>query len=108
MNIRENEPIFGAMARIREWNAAASAPRGVYIQTLGCQQNEADSEKLRGMAEDMGYRSVDTPEEAELILINTCAVREHAELRALSLIGNCKRLREKNPNHKYTAINPNT
>ena len=98
MNIRENEPIFGAMARIREWNAAASAPRGVYIQTLGCQQNEADSEKLRGMAEDMGYRSVDTPEEAELILINTCAVREHAELRALSLIGNCKRLREKNPN----------
>ena len=98
MNIREDLAISAAIARIREWNAAAPSARGLYIQTLGCQQNEADSEKLRGMAEEMGYRSVDTPEEAELILINTCAVREHAELRALSLIGNCKRLREKNPN----------
>ena len=54
--------------------------------TLGCQQNEADSERLMGMAREMGYEMTDTPENASLILVNTCAIREHAEKRALSLI----------------------
>ena len=45
----------------------------------------------------MGYRLTDTPEEASLLLINTCAIREHAELRALSIIGGYKHIREKRP-----------
>ena len=68
-----------------------------YVLTFGCQQNEADSEKLLGMCEEMGYTPTETADDADLILVNTCAVREHAELRALSIIGGFKRRREQNP-----------
>ena len=67
-----------------------------YIETAGCQQNEADSEKLTGMAVDLGYAVTDEKDEADLILINTCAVREHAELKSLSHAGYLKHLKEKN------------
>lgn len=69
----------------------------VFIQTFGCQQNEADSEKLLGMAEKMGYEQTDDPKCADLILVNTCAVREHAELKALSITGGYKHCKEANP-----------
>ncbi len=72
------------------------APR-VYVETYGCQQNEADSEKLLGMAIDIGYEKTEDKESADLILINTCAVREHAELKALSNTGQLKHIKEKNP-----------
>ena len=60
---------------------------GFYIQTLGCQQNEADSERMAGLASLMGYVPTEDPEKARLIFVNTCAIREHAETRALSFIG---------------------
>jgi len=69
----------------------------VCIQTYGCQQNEADSERLAGMCEEMGYSFTDDPSKADLILVNTCAVREHAELKALSITGQFKHLKEKKP-----------
>ncbi|MBR2474656.1 MAG: tRNA (N6-isopentenyl adenosine(37)-C2)-methylthiotransferase MiaB [Clostridia bacterium] len=69
----------------------------VYIQTFGCQQNEADSERLLGMAEQMGYEKTADPKQADLILVNTCAVREHAELKALSITGGFKHCKEANP-----------
>ena len=68
-----------------------------HVVTFGCQQNEADSERLAGMAEAMGYTVTDNIENADLIIINTCAVREHAELKALSITGQFKHLKEKNP-----------
>ncbi|MBQ3065322.1 MAG: tRNA (N6-isopentenyl adenosine(37)-C2)-methylthiotransferase MiaB [Clostridia bacterium] len=68
-----------------------------YVRTFGCQQNEADSERLAGMASEMGYEITDSEQDADLILINTCAVREHAEERALSITGQFKHLKEKNP-----------
>ena len=71
---------------------------GVHLLTFGCQQNEADSEKIAGLAEAMGYEIVKTPEEADLIVVNTCAVREHAEKKALSITGQFKHLKAKNPN----------
>ena len=71
--------------------------RGAFMMTFGCQQNEADSEKLMGMAEACGYEVVYEPSLASLILVNTCAVREHAEKRALSIIGQYKHLKTKNP-----------
>ena len=64
----------------------APAPK-CYVDTYGCQQNEADSERLRGMAIHMGYELSDQPAEAELFIINTCAIRDHAEQRVLSNIG---------------------
>ncbi len=70
---------------------------GYYIQTFGCQQNEADSQRIAGLAWMMGYRPVEDPAAAELILINTCAIREHAEKKALSIIGTYKHVKDKNP-----------
>ena len=70
---------------------------GVHIRTFGCQQNEADSEKYAGICVSLGYRYVDTPDEAQLVLYNTCAVREHAELKALSITGQLKHLKAKSP-----------
>ena len=69
----------------------------VYVMTFGCQQNEADSEKLLGTAMAMGYKKCSAPKEADLILVNTCAIREHAELKALSSIGQFKHIKDKNP-----------
>ena len=73
------------------------AALGVYVATFGCQQNEADSERLLGLSLAMGYTEVATPEAAALILVNTCAIREHAELKTLSVIGTFKKIKEKNP-----------
>lgn len=71
--------------------------KGAFVMTFGCQQNEADSEKIAGMAEAMGYEIIDSPEKAYLIVVNTCAIREHAELKALSTIGQYKHIKQKNP-----------
>ncbi len=90
----------GYSARVRAWNdahAATSPRRRAFVLTFGCQQNEADSEKLAGMAAGMGYELQDKPEGADLILVNTCAIREHAEKKALSIIGQYKHLKAKNP-----------
>lgn len=67
-----------------------------FVQTFGCQQNEADSERIAGMAVQMGYSLTNDPDEADLIVVNTCAVREHAEKKALSLIGQYKHCKTKN------------
>ena len=72
------------------------SPR-VFVQTFGCQQNEADSERLAGTAVAMGYLLTDDAQRADLIVVNTCAVREHAEKRTLSIIGQYKHIKEKNP-----------
>ena len=69
----------------------------VHIVTFGCQQNEADSEKIMGIALSMGYAKTDIPEDADLIILNTCAIRKHAEEKALSLLGRFKAIKKKNP-----------
>ncbi|MBE6599875.1 MAG: tRNA (N6-isopentenyl adenosine(37)-C2)-methylthiotransferase MiaB [Ruminococcaceae bacterium] len=76
--------------------AHARAPRA-FVQTFGCQQNEADSERLAGLAKSMGYELTDTPESAQLIIVNTCAVREHAEKKTLSVIGQYKHIKAEDP-----------
>ena len=90
----ESEKQFSYMDKVL---TVTGGNKKVYIQTFGCQQNEADSEKLLGMAVRMGYQKTDAPEKADLILVNTCAVREHAELKALSITGGYKHCKEKNP-----------
>jgi len=59
----------------------------VYLETFGCQMNELDSELVRGQLLRLGYAFVDAPEQAEVVLFNTCSVREHAESKAYSRIG---------------------
>ncbi|MBR3879791.1 MAG: tRNA (N6-isopentenyl adenosine(37)-C2)-methylthiotransferase MiaB [Clostridia bacterium] len=72
-------------------------PLMAYVQTFGCQQNEADSEKIAGMCRAMGYEICYEPALADLIMVNTCAVREHAEKKALSIIGQYKHLKNAKP-----------
>ena len=61
--------------------------QSVYLETFGFQMNELDSELVRGQLSALGYRFVDTPDSAQVLLYNTCSVREQAEQKALSRIG---------------------
>lgn len=63
----------------------------VYIETYGCQMNVSDSELMLGKLAAEGYSPVQTPEEADVILVNTCAIRDHAEQRVLGRVGELKR-----------------
>ena len=68
-----------------------------YVDTYGCQQNEADSERLRGYLARMGFGFSDTPEGADLVLVNTCAVREHAEQRVFGNVGALSHTKRRHP-----------
>ena len=69
-----------------------------YVKTYGCQMNEHDSENIRAILEDMSFTSTDDMENADLILLNTCAIRENAHNNVFGMIGRIKNLKEKNPN----------
>jgi len=62
----------------------------VYIETYGCQMNVSDSELILGKLAASGYRQVDAPDGADVILVNTCAIREHAEQRVIGRLGEMK------------------
>ena len=68
-----------------------------FIRTYGCQQNVADSEKIKGMLSCSGFDFTDSPDDADFILFNTCAVREHAEDRVFGNVGALKNLKRKHP-----------
>ena len=73
--------------KIAERNAARPTPPLAFVDTYGCQQNEADSERIRGYLHEMGYDFTQNEAEADVIVINTCAIREHAEMRVLGNVG---------------------
>ncbi|MCR5782560.1 MAG: tRNA (N6-isopentenyl adenosine(37)-C2)-methylthiotransferase MiaB [Clostridia bacterium] len=68
-----------------------------FVHTYGCQGNVSDSERIKGQLDWMGFRFVDSPEDADLVLYNTCAVREHAEDRVFGNVGALKPIKEKRP-----------
>lgn len=68
-----------------------------YVRTYGCQQNVADSEKIKGMLSQAGYGFTENVEDADFILFNTCAVREHAEDRVFGNVGALKNLKRRHP-----------
>jgi len=68
------------------------------VMTYGCQQNVSDSEKIKGLLQQMGYGFTTDTEHADFVLLNTCAVREHAELKIYGNVGALKRIKEKRPN----------
>lgn len=72
-------------------------PCYAYVHSFGCQLNVADGERIRGMLQQIGYHLTDSYENADLILFNTCAVRESAEDRVYGILGNVKRYKMKNP-----------
>jgi tRNA-2-methylthio-N6-dimethylallyladenosine synthase len=69
----------------------------MHVITFGCQQNNADSEKIMGMLSEMGYTPTDKKEQADVIIINTCCVRENAELKLYGNIGALKQLKADKP-----------
>lgn len=71
--------------------------RKFYLRTYGCQANERDGETIAGILEQLHFTQVDKPEEADLIIMNTCAVRKNAEDKVLGELGSLKRLKKTNP-----------
>ncbi len=68
-----------------------------FVKTYGCQMNEHDSENIKAILEDMSYTSTDNIEEADLILLNTCAIRENAHNKVFGYLGKIKHLKEERP-----------
>ena len=68
------------------------------VVTFGCAQNENDSEKIRGLLYEVGYSMTDSLENADIVIYNTCAIRENAELKIFGNIGKLKALKKANPN----------
>ncbi|MCL2046173.1 MAG: MiaB/RimO family radical SAM methylthiotransferase [Oscillospiraceae bacterium] len=75
------------MAKVRDAVLQRTSSPLAYIDTYGCQQNESDSERLRGMLEEMGYGFTSDEFAADVIIINTCAIRENAENRVFGNVG---------------------
>jgi tRNA-2-methylthio-N6-dimethylallyladenosine synthase len=71
--------------------------QAIYLQTYGCQMNERDSEEILGMLTAQGYAVVEREEDADVILLNTCSVRAHAEERAFGKMGLMQRLKRERP-----------
>ncbi|HSG06437.1 MAG TPA: tRNA (N6-isopentenyl adenosine(37)-C2)-methylthiotransferase MiaB, partial [Nitrospiria bacterium] len=72
-------------------------PKRLYIKTFGCQMNVHDSERIAGLLNNEGYRLTDTPEDADMIVVNTCSIREKAEQKAFSDLGRFAKLKRKRP-----------
>lgn len=85
-------------AAILRFHTLENHPQSYHIVTYGCQMNAHDSEKLAGLLTEMGLQEAPTREEADLVLFNTCCVREHAEQRALGNVTWLKELRRDKPN----------
>ncbi|MCA9830227.1 MAG: tRNA (N6-isopentenyl adenosine(37)-C2)-methylthiotransferase MiaB [Dehalococcoidia bacterium] len=75
-----------------------------YLWTVGCQMNQADSEKLATGFLRTGMRAVDRPERADIVVVNTCSVRQHAEDRAYSKLGRLKQLKQERPSLKIAVM----
>lgn len=84
-------------AMSRDFEQRTGRKPHAYTQTFGCQQNEADTERIAGMLHDMGYEKTTNTDDADVLIYNTCAVREHAESRALGNIGALAHLKKQRP-----------
>lgn len=93
----ELEKQRGYAAKVREMNAGRESPPTAHVHTFGCQQNVSDGEKIKGMLCEMGYGLSGSPEGADVVIFNTCAVRENAEDRVFGNLGALKHEKARNP-----------
>ena len=82
---------------IAQMNAGRGETPLAFVDTYGCQQNEADSERIRGYLRQMGYDFTTDEEQARIIVLNTCAIREHAEQRVLGNLGALVHVKRRHP-----------
>ena len=95
---RRRQESFCAMVK-EYWDAQGITPVA-FVDTYGCQQNEADSERIRGMLDACGYGMTDSEEGADIIVLNTCAIREHAEQRVFGNVGALTHTKRRHPRQK--------
>ncbi len=88
---------LGCCREIAGLLAGGERPLLAFVDTYGCQQNEADSERIRGYLREMGFGFTDDEERARIIVINTCAIREHAEQRILGHVGALVHVKRRHP-----------
>ena len=86
--------------KIKEYWESQGITPVAFVDTYGCQQNEADSERIRGMLETAGYGMTNTEEGADIIVINTCAIREHANQRVFGNLGALTHTKRRHPGQK--------
>ncbi len=77
--------------------SSSKTPKRAYVETYGCQMNISDGELMQGVLAERGYRIVDAPEDADVVLVNTCAIREHAEQRVLGRVSQLNGLKRERP-----------
>ncbi len=81
------------------WHTAGRVPKA-YVETYGCQQNEADSERIRGFLTQSGYAICQEAEGSDVVVMNTCAIREHAEQRVFGNLGALTHTKRRHPEQK--------
>ena len=79
------------------------SPRRYHITTFGCQMNKADSERMAGILDQMGYAWEEDPNQADLIIYNTCTIRDNAEQKVYSYLGRQAKRKQSNP-HLTLAV----
>ncbi|TVR58611.1 MAG: MiaB/RimO family radical SAM methylthiotransferase [Gemmatimonadales bacterium] len=78
-------------------HAATGQVRRAYVETYGCQMNISDGELMQGILAEHGYAIVDSPDEADVVLVNTCAIRDHAERRVLGRVSQLNGIKRERP-----------
>lgn len=103
----EPERQYYYMAKARKYVAAKSEELGrpltFCVTTFGCQMNARDSEKLVGILEQIGYQEIDSEDEADFVIYNTCTVRENANKRVYGRLGQLSRVKKQNP-HMFIGL----
>lgn len=95
--IRTDKPITFKEYTIYDKYKNLGQGKKYFIRTYGCQMNEHDSENIKAILEDMAFTKTDEMEDADLILLNTCAIRENAHNKVFGMIGRIKHLKESKP-----------
>lgn len=98
MNNTNNYDMSEYVGKVRELVLSMQKPLKAHIKSYGCQLNFCDGDKLKRLASEMGFELCEDELQSDLIVFNTCAVRENAEDRAFGNIGFAKHIKEKNPN----------
>jgi len=98
VSMEELEIQKGFILKIKQFNMNSASENGhiplALTETYGCQQNENDTERIRGILEECGFGFTDEPEKADIIIYNTCAVRENAEQKVFGRLGILKHMKE--------------
>ena len=88
--VRAMSELPSASLRARKLRSPEAAAKSFYLETFGCQMNDHDSEKVSGVLLGRGYRAVETPADADLVLYNTCSIREKAAQKVFARLGDWK------------------